>query len=327
MKIPVNIITGFLGVGKTTAVKYLLSQKPETENWAIIINEFGAVAIDHTLIEEDKGLIIKEIAGGCICCTSNLPMQTVLTTLLRKQKPDRILIEPTGMGHPAGIIDLLQNQYLKNILEIRATICLVDARKWASEHIRSHETFQDQINLADIILVNKTDLAENSLVERFIEWAKGLFPPKILVLPITQAEIPIVYLDIVNLNYNNPLFPNAHTHHHIHSSEEIIEVPRLGNPVKKLLKGFGVYTCGWIFSNEEIFDLAKLKLFFEKAQGLSRAKGVFRIGKEWIFINAVGNEYSLQYIAYRKDSRIELIADYDLDWLVFEVQLKDCILP
>ncbi len=325
MKIPVNIITGFLGVGKTTAVMHLLSQKPKTENWAVIINEFGAVSIDHTLIEEKDGLIIKEIAGGCICCTSNLPMQTILTTLLRKQKPDRILIEPTGMGHPAGIIDLLQNQYLKNILEIRATVCLADARKWAKEEIRSHETFQDQINLADVILANKVDLTDRLLVEKFIDWANSLFPPKLLVSAIEQAKIPIEYLDLIHESSQKASFPDAHTHPHIHTSQETEELPDLGKPIKKVLKGFGIYTCGWIFSKDEIFDLTKLKLFFQNAQGLNRAKGVFRTGKEWVFINAVGNEFSVQYIAYRKDSRIELIADYELDWLVFEVKINECI--
>ena len=131
MKIPVNIITGFLGVGKTTTIQHILASKPQNERWAIIINEFGAVSIDHTAFEEKDSLLIKEVSGGCICCTANLPMQVTLTSILRSQKPDRILIEPTGMGHPENILDLLQNKYLKDILEIRATICLVDPRRWA----------------------------------------------------------------------------------------------------------------------------------------------------------------------------------------------------
>ena len=326
MKIPINIITGFLGVGKTTAIKHILEKKPRNERWAIIINEFGAVSIDHTAINEQDGLVIKEVAGGCICCTANVPMQVTLTSILRNQKPDRILIEPTGMGHPASILDLLQNKYLKDILEIRATICLVDPRRWANENVRSHETFQDQINLADVLIANKSDLVEAELAEKFKLWAENLYPPKLLIAATTNAEIDINYLDLAVFAGRKALFPQAHAHeHHNHSEDGASELAEIGKPIKKLSKGLGMYSCGWIFSPEEIFSLPKLKHFFSTLQGVLRAKGVFRTGKDWVLINAVDGEFSVQYIAYRRDSRIELIANYDLDWLVFEVRLKACV--
>ncbi len=326
MKIPVNIITGFLGVGKTTAIKHILEKKPKNERWAIIINEFGAVSIDHTAINEQDGLVIKEVAGGCICCTANVPMQVTLTSILRNQKPDRILIEPTGMGHPASILDLLQSKYLKDILEIRATICLVDPRRWANENVRSHETFQDQINLADVLIANKSDLVEVELAEKFKLWAEDLYPPKLLIATTTNAKIDINYLDMAVFSGRKALFPQAHANeHHNHSADETSELAEIGKPIKKLGKGLGMYSCGWIFSPEEVFSLPKLRQFFGTLQGVNRAKGVFRTGKDWVLINAVEGEFSVQYIAYRRDSRLELIANYDLDWLVFEVKLKACL--
>jgi G3E family GTPase len=325
MKIPVNIITGFLGVGKTTAIKHILASKPVNERWAIIINEFGAVSIDHTAIDQQDGLTIKEVAGGCICCTANVPMQVTLTSILRNQKPDRILIEPTGMGHPASILDLLQSKYLKDILEIRATICLVDPRRWADANVRSHETFQDQINLADVLVANKSDLVGEELAEKFNLWANALYPPKLLVESVSNAEINIDWLDIEPFQGRKAQFPQAHAHEHHHHEEEKIEILEVGKPIKKLSKGLGMYSCGWIFSPEEIFSLPKIRQFFSTLQGVERAKGVFRTGKDWVFINAVDGEFSVQYIAYRRDSRIELIANYDLDWLVFEVKLKECL--
>jgi G3E family GTPase len=326
MKIPVNIITGFLGVGKTTAIKHILESKPANERWAVIINEFGAVSIDHAAIKEQEGLTIKEVSGGCICCTANVPMQVTLTSILRNQKPDRILIEPTGMGHPANILDLLQSKYLKDILEIKATICLVDPRRWADENVRSHETFQDQINLADVLVANKSDVVGEELAEKFKIWAENLFPPKLLIESVSNGEINVEWLDIEPFKGRKATFPQAHTHEHHHHEEEIVEVLEIGKPIKKLSKGLGMYSCGWIFSPEEIFSLPKLRQFFSTLQGVNRAKGVFRTGKDWVLINAVDNEFSVQYIAYRRDSRIELIANYDLDWLVFEVKLKECLL-
>ena len=326
MKIPVNIITGFLGVGKTTAIKHILANKPTNERWAIIINEFGAVSIDHTAINQQDGLIIKEVAGGCICCTANVPMQVTLTSILRNQKPDRILIEPTGMGHPASILDLLQSKYLKDILEIRATICLVDPRRWADANVRSHETFQDQINLADVLVANKSDLVGEELAEKFKLWANNLFPSKFLIESVSNGEVNIKWLDIEPFQGRKAQFPQAHSHeHHNHDVEETFEIPEMGKPIKKLSKGLGMYSCGWIFSPEEMFILPKIRQFFSTLQGVERAKGVFRTGKDWVLINAVNGEFSVQYIAYRRDSRIELIPNYDLNWFVFEVKLKECL--
>jgi len=326
MKTPVNIITGFLGVGKTTAIKHILANKPANERWAIIINEFGAVSIDHTAIDEQDGLVIKEVAGGCICCTANVPMQVTLTSIFRNQKPVRILIERPGMGHPASILDLLQSKYLKNILEIRATICLVDPRRWADANVRLHETFQDQINLADVLVANKADLVGEELAEKFKLWAKSLFPPKLLVETVANGKINVDWLDIEPFVGRKAEFPQAHSHEHHHQAEETLEIPETGKPIKKLSKGLGMYSCGWIFSPDEVFSLPNLRQFFSTLQGLDRAKGVFRIGKDWVLINAVDGEFSVQYIAYRRDSRIELIANYDLDWMVFEVKLKECLL-
>ncbi|MBX4322025.1 hypothetical protein K4G81_22680, partial [Mycobacterium tuberculosis] len=87
----------FLGSGKTTSILHLLAQKPADEKWAVLVNEFGEVGIDGALLA-DSGALLKEIPGGCMCCVNGLPMQVGLNTLLRQGKPDRLLIEPTGLG-------------------------------------------------------------------------------------------------------------------------------------------------------------------------------------------------------------------------------------
>lgn len=325
MKIPVNLITGFLGVGKTTAIKHLLASKPENERWAVIINEFGAISIDHAAIEEKDGLMIREVAGGCICCTANVPMQFTLTNILRHQKPDRILIEPTGMGHPENILDLLRGKFLKDILEVKATVCLVDPRRWEKTDFHAHETFQDQINLADVIVANKTDLAGEELTEQFIDWAESLYPPKLLIEKVSNGEINFKWLNIDPAPGRKAQFSHeSHEHHHAH--EEELPMPTVGNPVKKESHGLGLYGCGWIFSPDELFNLPKLRQFFSTLQGIERAKGVFRTGKDWVLINAADGQFTVQYIAYRRDSRIELIASKKLDWDSFEKKLNACLI-
>ena len=95
----VNLITGFLGSGKTTTLLHLLAHKPANEKWAILVNEFGEVGIDGALLA-NRGAALKEIPGGCMCCVNGLPLQVGLNMLLKQTKPDRLIIEPTGLGHP-----------------------------------------------------------------------------------------------------------------------------------------------------------------------------------------------------------------------------------
>ena len=169
-RVPTHIITGFLGVGKTTALRSLMARKPPGEYWAVIVNEFGEVGIDQDLLEQTPDMQIKEVPGGCMCCSANVPMQAALNAVFRRRRPDRILIEPTGLGHPAGVIDFLQNEYLQTAIDLRATITLVDVRQWQQQKYREHETYAGQIAVADVLLANKTDLLPPAELHTF--WQK-----------------------------------------------------------------------------------------------------------------------------------------------------------
>ena len=89
--IRVHLITGFLGVGKTTAILHLLKHKPEHEKWAVLVNEFGEVGVDGAILES-QGAVVREVPGGCLCCVSGLPFQMGLNMLIARGKPDVILI-------------------------------------------------------------------------------------------------------------------------------------------------------------------------------------------------------------------------------------------
>lgn len=331
-KIPVNLITGFLGVGKTTTLQNILKRKPINERWAVIINEFGAVSIDHTPFAEayGNGLVVKEVAGGCICCSANLPMQMTLTLVLRQIKPHRILIEPTGMGHPEAILDMLRGKFLKDVLDIRATVCLVDPRQWDKEDYREHETFIDQITLSDVLIANKIDLAGEELTREFLGWAKELFPPKILIGAVEQGDVDPNWLNIEPFPNRKALHPNAHEHehHHHHNHDEAYDlpIPEVGKPLMKESHGLGRYSCGWVFSPDEVFDLQKLKAWVISVKHVERVKGAFRTGVDWVLINSVRGEFSIEYIAYRRDSRVECIGGNPLPWKTLEEGLKSCLL-
>ena len=140
--IPTNLITGFLGSGKTTAILNLLRSRPADSHWAVLVNEFGDVGIDGALLEKENlndGIFIKEVPGGCLCCAAGLPLQIALNLLIQKAKPERILIEPTGVGHPKKVLDVLTGEFYKTVLDLKATICLVEAHKLSEKKYLENE--------------------------------------------------------------------------------------------------------------------------------------------------------------------------------------------
>src|SRR5690606_11188265 len=175
-KIPTNIITGFLGVGKTTAIMHLLRNKPEDEIWSVLVNEFGEIGIDGAMLKSLKAHV-REVPGGCICCVAGLPMKIALNMLIATTKPDRILIEPTGLGHPEEIINTLSGEYYDKVLDLRATLTLVDPRKLSDERYTGNANFQDQLAVADVLVANKTDLANAQDKENFDHLVQSFDPP------------------------------------------------------------------------------------------------------------------------------------------------------
>ena len=175
-RIPVNIITGFLGSGKTSAVLNLLKQKPRDEHWAILVNEFGEIGVDRSLMQghavtHDR-VAIFEVPGGCMCCAAGLPMQMALSQLLFLGRPDRLLIEPTGLGHPVEVLQTLFSEAYLEMLEVQSTVTLIDARSAANERHANHASFVQQLRIADLILANKKDLysdTELSLIEHLVQ--------------------------------------------------------------------------------------------------------------------------------------------------------------
>jgi G3E family GTPase len=158
--IPTTLITGFLGVGKTTAILQLLANKPNNENWAVLVNEFGEIGIDSALLtgnSAEQGVFIREVPGGCMCCASGVPMQVALNQLITKAKPDRLLIEPTGLGHPKEVVEVLSKGKFQESISLQSILCLVDARNLIDKRYTEHPSFVQQLNVADTILAAKAD--------------------------------------------------------------------------------------------------------------------------------------------------------------------------
>lgn len=320
--IPTNLITGFLGVGKTTAIRHLLQHKPEAEVWSVLVNEFGEIGIDGALLK-DTGAHVREVSGGCICCVAGLPMKVALNMLIATTKPDRILIEPTGLGHPEEIIGTLTGQYYDQVLDLRATLTLVDARKLADPRYADNITFRDQIAVADVLIANKSDLCTDADWQNLDRLLAESQPPKQGSQRVEQGALDLAWLDLVHdrrasthpqHHRNNPLQPRTAL------ANPMVEIPAGHEFVRKAGQGQGFYSCGWVFVPDLVFDFNGL---FSLISGLpaARVKAVMITDQGVFSFSADNGVLSVNELDDTLDSRIELIDSSPIEAAPLEQEL------
>ncbi|WP_417617269.1 CobW family GTP-binding protein [Oceanisphaera sp.] len=305
-----HLVMGFLGTGKTTLLRHLLANKPEHERWAILVNEFGEVGIDGALLTE-QGAMIKEVPGGCLCCVSGLPFQIGLNALLHKAKPDRLFIEPSGLGHPSKILSTLTAEHYQDVLQLGATFCVVDPSQWVDARYREHDTYQDQLVLADVIVANKTDLCQPEQLAALQDGIKqGLFAeqPAQQLAVVSQGQLDLDWLQATHSTERRAAKPQAHA---ANSPRPLIadSAPRLSRaqPWRRYSNlGQDHYSLGWRFLDEVCFDLAAVEAFC-RAQQVARLKAVLPTADGWRAFNKVDDQLTVYRIAAQAEGRLELI--------------------
>jgi len=320
LAVPTNIITGFLGAGKTSAILHLLRQKPADERWAVLVNEFGEIGVDGSLLNgqvgSDKGVFIREVPGGCMCCASGVPMQIALNQLLKEAKPDRLLIEPTGLGHPIEVLAVLSNKYYQPILKLQKNITLVDARNLKDPRYTAHEVFNQQLQVADIIVGSKLDLYQPSDKAQLLNYLRAqAYKPDNIVF-IEHGQLPLALLS-GETEHSAQL--NSHQHHqdnhqlshqqnHQNASENLPKpLPEKGY-IKAINKGQGFNSVGWHFSASKIFNRQKLHSFLSNLQVI-RVKAVFITSEGTFGYNSVANHFEQVTLAQGNESRVEIICE------------------
>ncbi len=327
-EVPTNIITGFLGVGKTSTILHLLANKPASERWAILVNEFGEIGIDGNLIEGNQsnkqGVFIREVPGGCMCCTSGLPMQVALTQLISKAKPDRLLIEPTGLGHPQEVLETLSSDNYKGILNIQKIITLVDARKVSDKRYSEHETFQQQIKIADIIIANKQDLYEQCDRDKLQAYINVHCSDNTNLVFTQQGAISQTLLDgTTNAAVHNSVFNAAvQAPSSNQPSINLTPIPECGY-LKATNESNGFKSIGWRFESKISFDKDKLFIFLNGIV-CERLKAVFNTEQGAYSYNLTSDALTEIMLENCDESRIEIIATDINEQL--EDQLLDCII-
>lgn len=156
--VAINLVTGFLGAGKTTLIRHLLAQRRGDERVAVLVNEFGDIGIDGALLAAD-GVMVKEVPGGCLCCANGLPFRVALNALLKQARPQRVLIEPTGLGHPLQLLAQLAAPEYGDVLDLRATLCVLDPVAARDPRVQGSDVFLQQLASADLFVLNHADRA------------------------------------------------------------------------------------------------------------------------------------------------------------------------
>ncbi|KDR96202.1 GTPase, G3E family [Peptoclostridium litorale DSM 5388] len=172
--IKVNIISGFLGAGKTTFIKRLLSAC-EGQKTVLLENEFGEIGIDAEIIQRE-GFDVIELSSGCICCSMKMDFEKSIVEIAEKFKPDRIVIEPTGVGMLSWITPILQKESIKSSCELQSCTTIVDAVDYLENVDAFGEFFRDQISTADTVVLSKVQETDRETVRNVAKAVKILSP-------------------------------------------------------------------------------------------------------------------------------------------------------
>jgi Ni2+-binding GTPase involved in maturation of urease and hydrogenase len=297
--IPTHVIAGPLGAGKTSLIKHLLAQRPAGERWAVLINEFGQIGLDAALLTQDAdGIALGEVAGGCLCCVNGAPFQIGLGRLLRKARPDRLFIEPSGLGHPAQLLRQLSEVPWQGVLAVQPCVLVLDAQALAAGKPLPAAQ-QQALDSAGLLLLNKAEGLDDRDRQRIAAQlpALPLYWTQQAVLPL--SELPGLGAQAVG-GVDNFVVPKG-----LAQMPAIWTDPKL--PICLSQAQEGGWSVGWRWHPSQIFDAVLIGKWLERLEW-RRAKLVIHSTEGWVSANALDNSLlDWQISEWRRDSRIELI--------------------
>ncbi|GAB5432921.1 MAG: cobalamin biosynthesis protein CobW [Epibacterium sp.] len=326
-KIPVTVITGFLGAGKTTLIRHLM-QNPQGKRLAVVVNEFGTAGVDGDILKscaDDNcpAENIMELANGCICCTvADDFIPTIESLMALPEPPEHIAIETSGLALPKPLLKAFDWPAIRSRITVDGVIALADAEAVAkgqfapdldavqaqreADESLDHETplsevFEDQIACADIVLLSKADLAGEAGVDKARAIIESEAPRKLPILPMTEGVIdPRVILGLEAAAEDDlDARPSHHDGHHDHEHDDFESI---------------VVEMGEVSDPE---DLQKRIIEMARSRNILRVKGYVAVeGKPMrMLVQAVGERLRAQYDqpwgAQERKTQLVVIAEHD----------------
>ncbi|SFG56366.1 CobW family GTP-binding protein [Oribacterium sp. WCC10] len=233
----IDIVSGFLGAGKTTFIQRLLDEALKTEKVVLIENEFGEIGIDSGFLK-DSGIQIREMNQGCICCSLVGNFEQSLTEVVNTYKPDRIIIEPSGVGKLSDIIGAVKSVSENLEVELHAAVTVVDAKKAKMYSKNFGEFFNNQIEYAGTVVLSRTDIADDAKIGEAVSIIKGI-NERATVITTPEAELTGEQLvNIISKKYDlaeemlEDVMERVHEHEGHEHEDEHDEVETLPNGVQ-----------------------------------------------------------------------------------------------
>ena len=218
----IDIISGFLGAGKTTFIKKLLEEAIAGEQVVLIENEFGEIGIDGGFLK-DSGIEIREMNSGCICCSLVGDFGRSLEEVLTKYKPDRVIIEPSGVGKLSDVMKAVRDVASNLDVTLNSAVTVVDASKCKMYMKNFGEFFDNQVAYAGTIILSRTDVADAKKVDAAVKMLREANPKAVIVTTPVSQLTGAQLLEIIEkpdtmeeelMKEALEAFEESHEHHH-----------------------------------------------------------------------------------------------------------------
>ena len=251
----IDIISGFLGAGKTTFIQKLLSDALKGENVVLIENEFGEIGVDSGFLK-NAGIEIREMNQGCICCSLVGDFESSLKEVIEQYHPDRILIEPSGVGKLSDILSAVKTVSENLDVKLDGAVTVVDATKAKLYNKNFGEFFDDQIRFATSVVLSRMDIASGEKAQEAVNIVRGINPHANLITTALTELSGEKLLEIIGKEENleeellaevKAKAAHHHEHHHDHEHHHHHHHEGCG--------------CGHDHDADEIFDSIGLEVF------------------------------------------------------------------
>jgi G3E family GTPase len=340
--IPALVVTGPLGSGKTTVIARLLAGKPAAENWVVLLNEFSDAGIDAlTVAAAARGAYdVRLVPGGCLCCAGEQDFRRNLAELLGDVRPDRILVEPSGLGHPAGIVEELLAHEARGALRLESVLAVLDAPRVAAGAIAPGTLAHDQAEISDALVLTKADLADAATLAQFRALATAFYPPKRWLGTSVRGELPEAAWACAPGASRARLAATA-PRPALHAAERAAHADDLDGHEpqdevqsargrRATFRHLGHAAARWIFPRSVEFSRERLGAALGTANAATaavRVKGVLRVAEDaYVLVQHDGRTLDIRESAWRRESRIEVLVESGdgVEWSAWDTALSRC---
>jgi G3E family GTPase len=321
------LLAGFLGAGKTTLLKKILSWSSDPSRIVLIVNEFGEIGIDGTLLK-GSGSSIVEMRGGCLCCTLRGDLKATVREVLNRYDPEQVFIEATGVADPVPVLEALHDTDFEERLEVFKVIAVLEAELWENRDSFG-AFFMRQLETADLILLNKIDALKAEEVPPLLREIHEALPES-QVVPTLYCDLePDVFWMKGGLSGIQPI-PRARMHAptlsaanetltHAHPDRE---GETFGTPC------FEAQAMGYVafsFHDEVTLDEEYFRLFTrELPWEVFRMKGPVRFRRKTVMVNHAGGRSEWLEWPDEKETRLSFVG-LKVDGEKILEKLRDCI--